>query len=111
MAIQPKQLGQSRPANTNAASIYRPAPGITGIVSSVCIVNTGSSRILVRIFHDDDGVTYDESTALLWDEPIDPGSPFYRDCYWPANNSGGNFAVRTDTANDAVFTFYGSEKS
>jgi len=111
MAIQPKQLGQLRPANTTAASIYSPTSGITGIISSICIVNTGSSAALARVFHDNDGTTYDETTALLWEERILPGRAFYRDCHWPANNSSGNFAVRTDKANDLTFTFYGSEKS
>ena len=69
-SITAKQLGQLRPANTNAASIYSPAAGVTTRITAIVISNTGGNPRAFRLFHDDDGTTYGETTALYWDEAL-----------------------------------------
>lgn len=109
MAIQEKQLGQSRPTNTTATSIYSPGSGVTGVAKVLVICNTSSAVAKYRLFHDDSGTTYDETTALAWDTPVQPGETKEFDSFMPGNDSSGNYAVRSDTANALTFTLYGAE--
>lgn len=109
-----KQLGQLRPANTTAASIYSPDANVSSVeIQTIVVCNTGGATPNFRIFHDDNGTTYDETTALFWDEVMvanttqifsyPKGSGILMD------NTSGNIAVRT-SANDAItFTIYGTE--
>ena len=108
MALAEKQLGQLRPANTTAASLYSPSSGNT-IIKSVVICNTSGAAATFRIFVDDDGTTYDETTALYWDTDIAVDTTVQIDTFWSMNNSSGNLAVRTDTANALTFTAFGAE--
>lgn len=105
-------LGQLRPANTTAASLYSPTANVIGTIELVHICNTTGSAAAFRLFIDNDGTTYDETTALEFDKTV------------PANNSvqlsfgagglpmpddAGNLAVRTDTNNALTFTAWGYE--
>ena len=67
MAMQEKQLGQTRPSNTTATSIYSPGSSVTAVVRNIHCCNTSGATATFRIFVDDDGTTYDETTALFWD--------------------------------------------
>ena len=105
-------LGQLRPANTTAVTIYSPALDVIGYVTWAHICNTTGTAATFRLFVDNDGTTYDETTALEFDKSC------------PANNSTaisfgekglpmiddvGNFAVRTGTNNALTFTVWGYE--
>lgn len=104
------QIGQSRPANTTAASIYTLPSNTKTKVTSLVICNTSLSSAKFRIFHDVNGTTYDESTAIFYDAIIGAGVTVEWEPkeLWLSNTSG-NIAVRTDTANAITFTFYGEE--
>jgi len=108
-----KQLGQLRPANTTAASIYSPPGNAVTRVENIIICNSSGSSAKFRIFHDSDGTTYDETTALFWDGILLSNTTafFGDDKFGPLylNNTNGNIAVRTDTANALTFTIYGTE--
>lgn len=106
--IQEKLLGQSRPSNTTAVSIYSPSSGNT-IIKSIWVCNTSAAQVTFRIFVDDDGTTYDESTALFWDVTIDGNSTVEMDTFLAMNNSAGNIAVRSSSANALTFTLFGAE--
>ncbi len=106
------QLGQLRPANTTAASIYSPAVSTTTWIKTILVCNTTTGSAKFRIFHDEDGTTYDETTALFWDIKVDAGrtEPILLPGPGAAMaNSVGNFAVRTDTNDALTFTCYGVE--
>lgn len=109
MQLQEKQLGQLRPANTTAASLYSPASNVTGIAKNLVVANTTATTATFRVFVDDDGTTYDQSTALFYDTPIAANTTVFVAMYLPMNNSAGNIAVRTDTANALTFTLSGAE--
>ena len=108
MGLEFKQLGQLRPANTNAASLFSPATGEKAIVLQIVVTNvdTASSHDF-RIFLDTDGTTYDETTAHFWDEALAADTAIVIDCKWGMNDATGNLAVRSDAANDLNFTAYG----
>ena len=106
-----KQLGQLRPGDTNAASLYSPPTGIVSTqVTTLIICNTSSSAATYRVFLDIDGTTYDQTTALFYDislpayttDSIEPNGMFM-------NNSAGNLAVRSGTTSALTFTAYGIE--
>ena len=75
--------------------------------------NTTTSLALFRLFIDDDGSTYDESTALYWDAPVSGHSTVQIDTFFPLAHvpGGGSLGVRTDTANALTFSVGGAEVS
>ena len=109
MALQEKQLGQLRPANTTAASLYSPGSNTTTIIKSIVVCNQTASSAKFRIFVDDDGTTYDETTALFFDIVIGANSTDQIDTFYAMNASAGNLAVRTDTNSALTFTAFGVE--
>ncbi len=104
---QTRLLGQLRPTDTNATSIY--SPDDYAIIDRILVCNQGGITPKFRIFLDDDGTTYDETTAIYWDicmkadETIEIDGPLFM------ADSSGNLAVRTDTASDLTFTVFGRE--
>ena len=109
MNLQEKQLGQLRPVNTTAASLYSPAANLTGIAKNLIVCNLTNTQTTFRVFVDDDGTTFDESTALFFDVPLLGNTTVLIDMYAAMNNSSGNFAVQTGTANALNFTLFGAE--
>lgn len=109
MALQEKQLGQARENSINAVSVYSPGSNTTTIIKSIMLANTSSSEVNVRVFLDDNGTTYDESTALVWDVKIYPGNIWFIDNFLAMNNSNGNLAYRSSVANAITITVFGAE--
>jgi hypothetical protein len=109
MSIEYSQLAQSRLTNTTATSIYSPSSGET-VQIFIKIVNTTSSAVAVRVFHDADGTTYDQTTALVWDTSIEPGEFLEIDKIFMSSSSG-NLAYRTATGSALTATVYGIVKS
>ena len=110
MATVLKQLGQLTPSNTTAVSLYSPAASTETIVKSIVICNTDpDAAITYRIFHDDDGTTYDTTTALYYDVSLAANTSIVLEFSLMMNDSAGNLAVRTSQADDLTFTCYGAE--
>lgn len=106
-----KQLGQSRPASATATSIYSPASGINAVLKTLVVCNNTSSSAKYRVYHDDNGTTYDQSTALFYDVTLSPNSTDVIPLSGGMADSNGNFAIESDTTNAITFTLYGSETS
>ena len=76
------------------------------------VCNTSGSSVTYRIFHDDDGTTYDTTSALWYDKPVATKSTHK---IIDSNHigggitisAGGSLGIRTDSANDLTFTAYG----
>ncbi len=109
MALQEKQLAQTRENSTNAVSVYSPGANITAIIRSIIVANTSGSTAKVRIFIDGNGTTYDESTAIAWDIVIPADNIYVDDGFHAMNDSNGNLAYRSDTANALTITVEGAE--
>ncbi len=106
--IQEKQLGQHRINSTTATSLYSPGASTTAIIKSIVVCNQGAAAAF-RIFLDDDGTTYDQTTALYYDAPIGATTTVQIDTFWPMNDATGNLATRTSVANALTFTVFGAE--
>ena len=111
MALQEKQLGQLRPANTTAASIYSPGAGVTAIIRNITVCNLTAVAVNFSIFHDDDGTTYDETTALFFVVRVEKNQTLQLTAYAAMNNPAGNLAVKTETSSSLNFTVYGAEST
>lgn len=109
MAIQEKQLGQARENSTNAVSVYSPGASTTAIIKSIVICEQAGGAATFRIFLDDDGAVYDQSTALYYDIAITANSTTQIDTYWAMNNASGNLAYRSSVANALTITVFGAE--
>lgn len=103
------QLSQSRENSTSAVSIYSPNAGQT-VQAFVKITNVDTVNVECRVFHDNDGTTYDQTTALVYDMRIQPGQILEID-HILMDNENGNLAYRSSVANALVATVYGIIKS
>lgn len=103
-----KILAQLRPANTSTATAVTPLGKGLDIVYTLIIANTTGTAANASVYYDEDGTTYDQSTALLYAVPV------------PANDStvlyfkggipleqGANIGIQSGTSNALTFTFFG----
>lgn len=111
MTITHKQFGQSRPADTAAASIYSPADGITATVTRISVCNTSSSDATFSVYIDADGTTYDQTTALYYQVPLAAKQTAVLTEFLPISSSSGNLAVQSSVASALTFTVNGAEES
>jgi len=109
MAFQEKQLAQARENSTNAVSVYSPGSGVTAVIRTIIVCNQSGADVTFRIFLDDDGTTYDQSTALYYDIPIMTDSSVEINTFIAMNNSSGNLAYRSSVANALTITVFGVE--
>ena len=108
--IKPKQLSQARENSTNAVSVYVvPTGSIYTEIDTILICNTSGAEALVRVFLDDDGTTYSEATALLWDVPIPGGDTLELGYLIYMANLSGHLAYRSSVANALTITVFGEE--
>ena len=109
MALQEQQLGQARENSTNAVSVYSPGASTTAIIKTIVLCNTSGADATYRLFLDDDGTTYDESTALAWDVDLPANTTSHWDGFYAMDNSNGNLAYRSSVANAITITVFGGE--
>jgi len=106
--FQEKQLGQRR-LSAQAESIYSPAAGVTAVVKSVVVSNVQGSAANLFLYLDDDGTTYDQSTAMMYDLVIASSTTVEVHTFWPMNNSSGNVAARSNASSYLTVTIFGAE--
>ena len=111
MGLTYKLLGQARENSTNAVSVYSPSASTETIIKTIVVANTTSSAATFRMFVDDNGTTYDESTALAFDMDISANSVVQFDGEYIMNDSNGNFAYRSSVANALTITLFGMERT
>jgi hypothetical protein len=108
--LEHKILGQTKPANTTAVSIY--SPTTLAIVDTIIVANTTGSAAVYSIFLDSDGTTYTEDTALFFSVSLAANtSVVYTDLKIPMNGTASNLAVKTGTNNALTFTVFGAERT
>ena len=102
-------LAQSRPADTNVTSVYSPPNSTNTEITRVLVCNTTANTPTFRIFLDNDGTTFDQTTALFYDKAMAANDTTEIEGSWWMNDSDGNLAVRTSAANELTFTVFGAE--
>lgn len=101
-----RQLAQLRPSDTNAVSILN--SDMPWIVDLVVVTSTTTNDTVFSIYHDADGTTYSEATALYFQSPISANDVAY--VQLPISNADrtGNLAVKSGEASGLTFTIYGT---
>lgn len=106
---QEKQLGQARDNDTDAHSVYSPGAKVTAIITTIVLANTSDSTAAIRVFIDDDGTTYNQTTAIAYDILIARGASEIIMGFFPMSNPSGNLAYQQGTANAITITAFGVE--
>ena len=101
-------VAQKRPANTAMANLYSSPVGLLTVITGICVVNTSNASKLFRLCFDNDGSTFDESTALYWDKPVDKNETFLIQLQIAVNHqNAGNLGFRSSAANAFTITMFG----
>ena len=117
MPIVSRQLGQIRPNDLNAISIFTPIDfRPNAIIETIIVCNTSVTGAKFSIFHDDNGAIFDETTALFFEEQSAGRETriilFSNGLAIQGKTSSGpagNLAVQTSIANAFTFTVYGKK--
>ena len=105
MAVDYTQLAQVRASTTSNTLIYQSGPAET-VQIFMKFTNVSSGAALVRVFHDQNGTTYDQSTAIVYDLKLHPGELLELDHVF-VNNATGSLAYRSSVADAITATVYG----
>ena len=101
-------LNALRPSAVAAETIFSPRTGETVILVSLYVCNLSAVDIEYSIYFDNDGTTYNETTALAFNTPLQAKTTEIIELQIPMQNSRGNLAVQTSSANDINFTLFGN---
>lgn len=103
------QVAQSRPSGTSAVSVY--TASIRTEITLIVVCNTTGTAADFSIFHDDDGSTFDQTTALHYAESLAANTSTRIEFASPGSglmvSVGGQIGVQTGTADALTFTVYG----
>ena len=105
-----KQLGQLMPADTNAASLFSPTRGFEYRVDAIYITEVAAGTATYRVFIDNDGATYSNATAIVFDTAAVASATVRLEGPFYMNNPAGNIAVRSSIASNITFTAFGIEQ-
>ena len=100
-------LAQSRPAGTAAASLFSQGYDDRVEIDTLHICNVTGSSVNVSVFHDADGTTFDQTTAIIYQYPLAANGWIDIDELvgeWTADASIG---IQVSVADAATFTLYG----
>ena len=112
MNVSNFQIAQNRPSGTSAVTAISATQNLIEI-TAIYVANTTGSAVDYYIFHDDDGTTYSQDTALYYNVSV-PANSTVKIASETLNGgiglkpgSGGSIGIQTDTADALNFTFYG----
>lgn len=103
-----RQLAQVRPAGTTAVSLFSPTGATPYEVKVVVIANVSGASLDVSLFHDADGTTYTEDTALMFEQSLAAGGTILFEGAIAHYLDAGNLGCKVSVANGATFTAYGT---
>lgn len=111
MIKRAKQLGQVSPANTAAHVLYQPAEGVLGEVTQIFITNYSGNTAEYSIYHDADGTTASNATALVYHKNMAADTYDLLDFSFQGIpvQGGGSLKVIDTTGGEITFTAYGTE--
>jgi hypothetical protein len=82
-------------------------------VTRITVCNTTGSTAKYSVYHDDDGSTFDQSTALYYAVSLAANTTVELMTYGPGLYvaKSGQIAVQTDTGSALTFTLYGNTET
>ena len=102
-----RQLAQLRPSSTSAEVLFNPTDNKPYTIYNIIVTNTTSSAVSASIYHDEDGTTYDATTAILESVPLIANQTLHYEGKIYGYKGAGNIAVKSSIANAITFTAYG----
>jgi hypothetical protein len=103
------QLAQVRPSDTAAATAYTAT--MRTEITRMVVCNTTGSAAVWSLYHDDDGTTASEVTALYFSQAIAANTTALIDFGGVGGGihvqPGGSVMVKSGTGNAITYTFYG----
>ena len=111
MGRQRKQLGQVRPGGASAVGLYSPPAGVRATATCLVVANTTGSATTFGFYHDDDGATFDQSTALAHGTAIQANETVQFEGQYSGDNPAGWFGVASGVGSALTFTLYGYEET
>lgn len=105
---QPARRLACRQGPSTATTLYETPVGISTVVSSVIVCNTGASAVTIRIFHAISGESFVAANAIVYDLSAAASStttieiPIYL-------SPGDRIGFYASTASTVTFTMYGRE--
>ena len=109
MANTYKQLAQARENSTNTATVYTVPASTDTIVRTIIVCNTSEAVANVEIYIDDNGSTYDETTAIVWNGDVPEHGTLQMDGFYAMGTAGGTVGYRSSVANALTITLFGLE--
>jgi hypothetical protein len=103
-----RQLAQVRPSGTTGTSLFSLSSQAPFVVDFVNIANVSGASLAVSLFHDIDGSTYDETTALIFEQTLAAGAVIHFEAPICDYQVAGNIGCKVSVADGATFTVYGS---
>lgn len=100
-------LAQARPAGTTAVSGYAKPTKKLITVTHIVVVNTTGASANCSLFFDDDGTTYDQTTALVYAMPIGANGTTIFEIPFTMETDGGNIGIQTGTGSALTFNIFG----
>lgn len=80
-------------------------------ITKIVVCETAGNTPTFRIFLDNDGTTYDQTTALYYDTVLTAKGTITITGDWWMDKSAGNLAVRSSATSEITFTVFGAEHS
>ena len=107
--VTASQIAQTRLASATASTIFTAT--LRTEVHRIHITNVSGTNDTFRLYHDEDGNTFDETTALYWDEPASAGRSFVVENQMNGGGitlkRGAALGFRPATNNALTITVYG----
>ncbi len=108
---QGELLAQVHPGVTTAVTLFQSQDLRTEITLIAAAIREGGGATKVLIYHDDNGTTYNDTTLISGETPVEDDADFIFQAQHPGSGihikPGGSLGVKVDKANEITFSVYG----
>jgi len=110
MPLAEGQLGQLRPGDTTAATVYT-LDSTRAIIERIYIHNSSAGDADFSLFNDDDGAVYDNDSQIFGPVTLAPGQTWNPPIGILMGTTAGTIGVKTSVADALNFIAYGTRVS
>lgn len=108
MPLQEQLLGQTRPSTADTPeSLFQVGTGETYVMKGLFITNLVSSDVIINVYADPAGTTWDDTTVIIKDMKLPAGQFIDISTFISLNISSATIGVECDTIDGANFTGFG----
>jgi len=105
-----KQLAQVRPSVLTAVTLYELDGPAKAIAKQLMVCNASAGNETFSVYYDAAGLTFDDTTVILKDQPIKgKESLFFKNQWWPLDADNSGFGILVSVVDAIVCTLTGAE--